>query len=102
MAKQPIIFIFTDLDGTLLSHDTYSFKPALVALKLIRSRGIPLVLCSSKTRVEIEYWRRRLENHHPSITENGGAIFHPHAYFSPAHLMGVRPKAETRENAKGR
>ena len=79
MAKQPIVF--TDLDGTLLSHDTYSFKPALVALKLIRSRGIPLVLCSSKTRVDIACWRRRLENHHPFTPENGGPSFTPMLTF---------------------
>jgi mannosyl-3-phosphoglycerate phosphatase len=74
--------IFTDLDGTLLDHQTYDFAPAVPALCLIGERGIPLVICSSKTRSEIERYRERLENRHPFITENGGAIFIPKGYFS--------------------
>ena len=76
------LVIFTDLDGTLLDRDTYSFKSAQFALHLIRQRGIPLVLSSSKTRAEIEFYRRTLENNHPFISENGGAIFIPEDYFS--------------------
>jgi mannosyl-3-phosphoglycerate phosphatase len=45
--------IFTDLDGTLLDPENYSFKDAQPALDLIRAKGIPLVLCSSKTRAEM-------------------------------------------------
>ncbi len=73
--------IFTDLDGTLLHPETYSFTEALPALNLIRSRGIPLVLCSSKTKAEIEVCRRRLQNNDPFIVENGGAIYLPAGYF---------------------
>jgi len=79
MAKTIII---TDLDGTLLDSATYSFKPALPALSLVRARSIPLILCSSKTRAEMEVIRRQLDNHHPFVTENGGGIFIPHGYFS--------------------
>lgn len=74
--------IFTDLDGTLLDRDTYSFEAAEPALRLIREKGIPLILSSSKTRGEIESYRRRLGNHHPFISENGGGIFIPKGYFS--------------------
>src|SRR5512143_2726927 len=73
--------IFTDLDGTLLHPKTYSFTEALPALELIRERGIHLVLCSSKTRAEIEVYRKRLHNEAPFIVENGGAIFVPVGYF---------------------
>jgi mannosyl-3-phosphoglycerate phosphatase family protein len=73
--------IFTDLDGTLLHPRTYSFNEALPALELIRKRDIPLVLCSSKTRAEIEVYQRRLSNRHPFISENGGGIFIPQEYF---------------------
>ncbi|MGZ3539253.1 MAG: HAD-IIB family hydrolase, partial [Thermodesulfobacteriota bacterium] len=76
------LVIFTDLDGTLLDRDTYSFEPAQPALHLILQRNIPLVLSSSKTRAEIELYRRKLENGHPFISENGGAIFIPKDYFS--------------------
>jgi mannosyl-3-phosphoglycerate phosphatase len=77
--KNKKLIIFSDLDGTLLDHNTYSFDAATEALKRIRERGIPLVLCSSKTRAEIEIWRERLDNNAPFISENGGAVFIPDA-----------------------
>jgi len=74
--------IFSDLDGTLLDAVRYSFNDALPALSLIQAHGVPLVLCSSKTRAEIEACRQRMHNFHPFITENGGGIFIPQGYFS--------------------
>ncbi|TAN44018.1 MAG: HAD-IIB family hydrolase [Nitrospirae bacterium] len=76
------IVIFTDLDGSLLHPKTYSFGAALPALTLIRARKIPLILCSSKTRAEIEEYKRKLGNNHPFVSENGGGIFIPEGYFS--------------------
>jgi mannosyl-3-phosphoglycerate phosphatase family protein len=73
MKKQ--LIIFTDLDGTLLDALTYSFKPAAEALALIDKYRIPLIICSSKTRTEIEYYRLLLKNNHPFVSENGGGIF---------------------------
>lgn len=78
----PKLLIFTDLDGTLLDRDTYSFTPAEPALHLIRLKNLPLILTSSKTRSEVEFYRKRLGNDHPFISENGGAIFIPKGYFS--------------------
>jgi mannosyl-3-phosphoglycerate phosphatase len=74
--KQKII-IFTDLDGTLLDHQNYSFEAAQKALKKIKAFQIPLIICTSKTRAEIEVWRKRLNNNDAFISENGGAIFFP-------------------------
>ncbi len=76
------LVIFTDLDGTLLDRNTYSFEPALPALHLIKQKGVPLILSSSKTRAEIERYQKQLENDHPFVSENGGAIFIPKDYFS--------------------
>ncbi|MEW6410023.1 MAG: HAD-IIB family hydrolase [Nitrospirota bacterium] len=73
--------IFTDLDGTLLDYSTYSFDAALPALKVLKEKNIPLVICSSKTKTEIEYYRKKLDNYHPFISENGGGIFIPKNYF---------------------
>lgn len=92
MVSQTIIF--TDLDGTLLDHETYSFSAALPAIELIKRKEIPLVLCSSKTRAEIEYWRNRLENRHPFISENGGGIFVPFSYFVENDISVVWPQAK--------
>jgi len=73
----PQILIFTDLDGTLLDDQTYDFNPALPALKLIHSLRIPLILVSSKTRAEVEFFRKRLSLDTPFIPENGGGIYFP-------------------------
>jgi len=82
MTITPKLVIFTDLDGCLLDSKTYTFEPAQAALRLIKEKKIPLVLVSSKTRVEIEEYRRRLKNNHPFVSENGGAVFIPKGYFS--------------------
>ncbi|HZS11719.1 MAG TPA: HAD-IIB family hydrolase [Nitrospirales bacterium] len=75
------IVIFTDLDGTLLDPHTYAWEPAREALELIRTRGIPLILASSKTRAEIEPLRFTLQHRDPFIVENGGAACLPKGYF---------------------
>ncbi len=82
--------IFTDLDGTLLSYDDYSFGEASEALELVKQGGIPLVICSSKTRREIELYRERLSNRDPFVSENGGGIFIPEGYFTKSPEAGVR------------
>lgn len=76
MDPDPKLIIFTDLDGTLLDAG-YSFNKALTALALIREQNIPLIICSSKTRVEIEHCRKKLKNTWPFISENGGGIYIP-------------------------
>src|SRR3989338_4319171 len=78
----PKHIIFADLDGTLLDHFTYSFSAASDVLKLIKEKGIPLIICTSKTRAEILPIRRRLRNKDPFISENGGAVYIPDRYFS--------------------
>jgi len=69
--------IFTDLDGTLLDHDTYSFEPALPALHYVSELSIPVIICTSKTRAETVSLREKLQLQYPFITENGGGIFIP-------------------------
>jgi mannosyl-3-phosphoglycerate phosphatase len=76
------IVVFSDLDATLLDHRTYSFEPARPALRLLQEKKIPLILCSSKTRAEIEPIRSALANTDPFISENGGAVFIPEGYFA--------------------
>ena len=73
--------IFTDLDGTLLNSETYSWHAARPAIEYLNRRGTPWILVTSKTRAEVEFWRARLEHHDPFIVENGGAAFVPRGYF---------------------
>jgi mannosyl-3-phosphoglycerate phosphatase len=75
------LIIYTDLDGTLLDHDSYAADAALPALRAAQHCGIPVIFCSSKTRAEIEAWRETLNVHDPFIVENGGAIYVPVGYF---------------------
>lgn len=75
------LIIFTDLDGTLLDKKSYSFAPARHALIFLKKEDIPLIFCTSKTRAEIELYRRKIGNSDPFISENGGAIFIPNGYF---------------------
>ena len=76
-----MLIIFTDLDGTLLGHESYLYDAARPALALIKDMGIPLVLVTSKTRAEVEAWRELFDNHDPFIVENGGALYMPRNYF---------------------
>ena len=66
--------VFTDLDGTLLDHRTYEHAPARPALDALAGAGIPLVLCSSKTRAEMLVVQREIGVAGPFIPENGGAV----------------------------
>lgn len=91
--------VVTDLDGTLLDHDTYSWEPARPALDRLRAGNIPCIFVTSKTRAEVEHWRRETGNTHPFIVENGGALVVPQDYF-PAPLPGGRVRGDmTREGA---
>lgn len=77
--QRPVVF--SDLDGTLLDHDSYSWESARPALDALKARDIPLVLVSSKTRAELLPLRVALDNHHPYIVENGAAIYVPAGYL---------------------
>ena len=70
------LLLVTDLDGTLLDERTYDVGPAAPALRGLAAAGIPLVLASSKTRVEMERLASTLPGMPPLalIVENGGAI----------------------------
>ena len=74
--------IFTDLDATLLDYHSYSYREAAPALSMIRKYKIPLILISSKTRSEIEYYQKQLNiGENPFVVENGCAIYCPSGYF---------------------
>jgi mannosyl-3-phosphoglycerate phosphatase len=74
--------IFTDLDGTLLDRDRYSYQEANEAVIFVKKMGIPIIFCSAKTRVEQEFYQQALHIADPFIVENGGAIFIRRHYFN--------------------
>ena len=69
--------VFTDLDGTLLDHDTYGWDEALPALDRCKKLFIPIVLASSKTRAEMVQLSHKMSISAPFISENGGGVFFP-------------------------
>jgi mannosyl-3-phosphoglycerate phosphatase len=75
------IVIFADLDGTILD-DNYSYKEVQPVLRKLVSMDVSIVIDSSKTRAEIEYYLKKLRLNEPFIVENGSAIFIPKGYFS--------------------
>ena len=75
------LIVFTDLDGTLLDHDTYRFDAAKKALDQLRRDKIPLIINSSKTMAEVLQIKDTLENPDPFIVENGSLIAVPENYF---------------------
>ena len=74
--------IFSDLDGTFLNHDDYSFEDALPALEMVKDRDIPVVFTSSKTRVEMQHIVDAVELDCPLIYETGCGACWPEGYFS--------------------
>ncbi|QTD57621.1 HAD-IIB family hydrolase [Parasphingorhabdus cellanae] len=80
MANQCVHFlIFTDLDGTLLDHHSYSAKPADHLVRQLRDQSMAdIIPITSKTRSELQ----ALEQSIPisgavSVTENGSVIHAP-------------------------
>ena len=73
--------IFTDLDGTLLDHNDYSYIEATSCLDFIRNNNIPLIFTSSKTSIEIELLCNEANIFHPYIAENGAILGVPVNYF---------------------
>ena len=69
------LIVFTDLDGTLLDHQTYDARPARPMLDRLAGLGVPVILASSKTAAEIAVWQQALDlTRWPAIVENGAAL----------------------------
>lgn len=75
--------IYTDLDGTLLDHHSYDWRPAAELLAYCRSHDIVVIPNSSKTADELESWLETLQLPGYGVAENGGMILLPktHDYW---------------------
>jgi len=69
--------VITDLDGTLLNHDTYDASAAIPIIRQLQSNNIPIIFNTSKTYKETLKIRQELDIHDPFIVENGSCIFFP-------------------------
>ena len=73
-ANAPLV-IFSDLDGTLLDHNTYSFEAARPALERTQRYAIPVVLATSKTANEVVPLQTAMSlQRWPAIVENGTGV----------------------------
>ncbi len=72
-----MLIVFSDLDGTILDHDTYSFEDSMEGISLLKKEDAPLILVSSKTFTEMQEIHSELGLDTPFIFENGGGIAFP-------------------------
>jgi mannosyl-3-phosphoglycerate phosphatase family protein len=70
--------VFSDVDVVL---GDLPCGAVATAFEMMADAGIPLILCSGRTRAELEYIRHRFDIPHPFICEHGGALVIPHGYF---------------------
>ncbi|WP_409160203.1 mannosyl-3-phosphoglycerate phosphatase-related protein [Pectobacterium sp. B2J-2] len=75
------LIIFSDLDGSLLDHETYRWDAAQPWLMRLANEAIPLIITTSKTAAEVEPLRQALGlEHYPYIAENGAIAALPRAW----------------------
>ena len=91
--------IFTDIDGTLIESVPTNYDLSLNIVTEVKKMKIPLILCSSKTRLEQIRIRKLLGLKDPYIVENGGAIIIPNNYFSRS--LNGKSKIEVNDEVIG-
>ncbi|ALM51655.1 HAD-IIB family hydrolase [Halomonas huangheensis] len=73
--------VFTDLDGSLLDHDSYDWSPAQPWLRALKASGALVIPVTSKTRSELMALRQALDlGDSPFIAENGALVALPPAW----------------------
>ena len=78
-----LTLIFTDLDGSLLDHDTYSFRPAVPALQRLAADDVPVIPTTSKTAAEVLALNEQMGQTWAFIFENGSGIGAPLFHTPP-------------------
>ena len=83
------ILVFTDLDGSLLSHENYQWHAASTWLSRLDDAGIPVIMTTSKTAAEVDLlWQQTGLTHCPFIAENGAQIVFPANWHTAPRLFG--------------
>lgn len=104
MHSNPLILVFTDLDGTLLDHDTYSWTAAKPALARLRDIGAGVILASSKTAAEMAVIQQELGlTDWPAIVENGAGVLtdEPTPTTDYDHIRAAIALAPYRDDYRG-
>ena len=81
--------VVSGIDGGLLDPLTRDYDPARPAIAALARLGVPLVLCSGRTRAEVAFVSRVFGLGAPLIAENGAVLAVP-----AGHLRGGVPGGE--------
>ena len=96
MTGVPLV-VFSDLDGILLDHATYTWAQAKPALQRLARINAPVVLASSKTAAEIEVLQHDMGlSYWPAIVENGAGVLGGEAPARYSDLRAVIDKVPAR------
>jgi mannosyl-3-phosphoglycerate phosphatase len=80
--------VFSDVESLLESPACLPESVTRIRRAVLAGR-FPLVVCSTRTRAEIESIQRRFGFRHPFVSENGAAVYVPRGYF-PFDPPGTR------------
>ncbi len=80
------VIISSDMDGTLLGHDSYDCEVAKPLIARLNEADIPVILNTSKTADEVQQWQSQLGLSLPAIIENGSALLEGENY---THIYGA-------------
>ncbi len=74
-------FVFTDIDGTFLNHNNYSYGSLKNFIQRIKN-SVHIIFNTSKTFNEILNIQKQLDIDFPFIAENGACIFFREGYLN--------------------
>jgi predicted mannosyl-3-phosphoglycerate phosphatase (HAD superfamily) len=82
MARAPVpVVVFVDADAAPPAPAVGDPNRHAAALEMLAARRITIVLCSHRTRAEVEGVRQALGLFHPFVCERGAAAYVPERYF---------------------
>jgi mannosyl-3-phosphoglycerate phosphatase family protein len=81
--------VVSGIDGGLIDPLTRDYDPARPAIATLARLGVPLVLCSGRTRAEVAFVSRMFALDAPFVAENGALLLVPEG-----HLRGGVPGGE--------
>jgi mannosyl-3-phosphoglycerate phosphatase len=97
--------VFSGIDAGLLDPLTRDYDPARPAVATLGRLGVPLVLCSGRTRAEVAFVARVFGLDAPMIVENGALLLVPEGHLREGvpggerdgewHLLRLGPPRET-------
>jgi mannosyl-3-phosphoglycerate phosphatase len=86
----PERLVVSGIDGGLLDALTRDYDPARPAIAALAHLGVPLVLCSARTRAEVAFVSRIFGLGAPMIVENGALLLVPAGHLREGVPGGER------------